>query len=138
MLHLVGCLYYWYQWCTVKQISENEIYLLIKYIKSVLWRVVKRLSYIEEARYLKVKEQSYTQNEPIICFCGLALYYLLTAWNVKTVVFMLHRCALTRNQSVLTEVPFFFIADAKFQLTFTLHRNAHSSYGVIIVVFEVY
>jgi hypothetical protein len=29
--------------------------LLIKYIKSVLWRVVKRLSYIEEARCLKVK-----------------------------------------------------------------------------------
>jgi hypothetical protein len=29
--------------------------LLIKYIKSVLWRVAKRLSYIEEARCLKVK-----------------------------------------------------------------------------------
>jgi len=27
---------------------------LIKYIKSVLWRVVKRLSYIEDARRLKV------------------------------------------------------------------------------------
>ena len=31
LLHLVGCLYYLYQWCTVKQISDNEIYLLIKY-----------------------------------------------------------------------------------------------------------
>jgi len=31
------------------------IYLLIKYIKSVLWRVAKCLSYIEEARCLKVK-----------------------------------------------------------------------------------
>ena len=39
----------------MKQISDNEIYLLIKYIKSVLWRVAKRLSYIEEARCLKVK-----------------------------------------------------------------------------------
>ena len=39
----------------VKQISDNEIYLLIKYIKSVLWRVVKRLSYIHDARCLKVK-----------------------------------------------------------------------------------
>ena len=29
--------------------------MLIKYIKSVLWRVAKRLSYIEDARYLKVK-----------------------------------------------------------------------------------
>jgi len=29
--------------------------LLIKYIKSVLWRVAKCLSYVEEARCLKVK-----------------------------------------------------------------------------------
>jgi len=41
--------------CTVKQISDNEIYLLIKYIKSFLWREAKSLSYIEEARCLKVK-----------------------------------------------------------------------------------
>ena len=38
----------------VKQISDNVIYL-IKYIKSVLWRVAKRLSYIQDARCLKVK-----------------------------------------------------------------------------------
>ena len=37
----------------MKQISDNEIYLLIKYIKSVLWRVAKRLSYIEDAWCLK-------------------------------------------------------------------------------------
>jgi len=36
--------------------SDNELYLLIKYIKSVLWRVVKRLSYIEDARCLKVNQ----------------------------------------------------------------------------------
>ena len=41
--------------CTVKQITDNEIYLLTKYIKSVLWRVAKRLSYIQDARCLKVK-----------------------------------------------------------------------------------
>jgi len=29
--------------------------LLIKYIKSILWRVAKRLSYIQDARCLKVK-----------------------------------------------------------------------------------
>ena len=46
LLHEVGCLYYLYQSCTVKQISDNEIYLLIKYIKNILWRVAKRLSYI--------------------------------------------------------------------------------------------
>ena len=49
LLHPVGCLYYLYLWCTVKQISDNEIYLLMKYIKSVLWRVAKRLPYIEDA-----------------------------------------------------------------------------------------
>jgi len=38
----------------VKQISDNEIYLLIKDTKNVLWRVAKRLSYIEDARCLKV------------------------------------------------------------------------------------
>jgi hypothetical protein len=55
LLHLVGCLYYLYQWCTVKQIPDNEIRLLIKYIKSILWRVSKRLFYIEDAWCLKVK-----------------------------------------------------------------------------------
>jgi len=39
----------------VKQISDNEMYLLIKYIKSVLWRVAKRLSFTEDAWCLKVK-----------------------------------------------------------------------------------
>jgi len=38
-----------------KQISDNEIYLLAKYIKSVFWRVAKRLSYIEVARCQKFK-----------------------------------------------------------------------------------
>ena len=54
LLRLFGCPYYLYQWCTAKQISDNEIYLLIKYIKIVLWRVTKLLSYIEDARCLKV------------------------------------------------------------------------------------
>ena len=42
------------RYCCIKKISDNEIYLLIKYIKSVLWRVAKCLSYIEEARCVKV------------------------------------------------------------------------------------
>jgi len=37
--------------------SDNDLYLLIKYIKSVLWRVAKRLSYIKDARCLKVKSK---------------------------------------------------------------------------------
>jgi hypothetical protein len=35
---------------------------LIKYIKSVLWRVAKRLSYIEDTRCLKVKIASGTRD----------------------------------------------------------------------------
>ena len=54
LLHQVGYLYYLYQWCTVKQISDNEIYLFIKYITSVLWRLAKHLSFTEDARCLKV------------------------------------------------------------------------------------
>jgi len=54
LLHLLGCLYNLYQWCTVEQKPDNEMYVLIKYIKSVLWRVAKHLSYIEDARCLKV------------------------------------------------------------------------------------
>jgi len=42
----------------VKQILDNEIYLLIKYIKSVLWRVAKLLSYTEDARCLKVNHEN--------------------------------------------------------------------------------
>jgi len=60
LLYLVGCLYFLYHWCTVKQISDNERYLLIKYIKSFLWRVEKHLSYIQDARCLKF-------NEPACC-----------------------------------------------------------------------
>jgi len=37
--------------------SDNEIYFLIKYIKSFLWRVAKRLSYIEDAWCLKAKSK---------------------------------------------------------------------------------
>ena len=33
----------------------KKYFLLIKYIKSVLWGVAKRLSYIQDARCLKVK-----------------------------------------------------------------------------------
>jgi hypothetical protein len=59
LLHLVGCLYYLCQWCTVKQIWDNEIYLLIKYMKTFLWRAAKRLSCIEDAWCLKVNTKYY-------------------------------------------------------------------------------
>ena len=63
LLHLVSCLYYLYQWCTVKQISDNEIYLLINYIKTVLWIAAKRLSHIQDARCLQVKYFSLSSSE---------------------------------------------------------------------------
>jgi len=49
----------------VKQISDNEIYLLFKYIKSFLWRVAKCLSYIEDARCLTVKQERARRNKPL-------------------------------------------------------------------------
>ena len=66
LLHLFGCLYYLYQ---CKQISDNEIYLLIKYIKSVLWRVAKCLSYIQEARCLKVKSSFEYEGDNVLRLC---------------------------------------------------------------------
>ena len=53
--------------------SDNEIYLLIKYIKSVLWRVAKCLSYIEEARCLKVKQAHLWSD--VVTHYARAVYY---------------------------------------------------------------
>jgi hypothetical protein len=39
-----------------KSQKNNEIYLSIKYIKSLIWGVAERLSYIEDTWRLKVKE----------------------------------------------------------------------------------
>ena len=53
------CYSFWYNAPTMLPAGgRHEIYLLIKYIKSVLWRVAKRLSYIEEARCLKVNDNN--------------------------------------------------------------------------------
>jgi hypothetical protein len=46
----------------VEKISDNEIYLSIKYIKSVLWRVAKCLSYIEDAWCLNVNSSCKSGN----------------------------------------------------------------------------
>jgi len=48
----------------VKQLSDNEIYLLIKYIKSALWRGAKRLSYKQDARCLKVNPHATDTTAP--------------------------------------------------------------------------
>ena len=53
LLHLVDCLLF-ISMTQVKQLSDNEIYLLIKYVKSVFLKVAKRLFCIQDARSLKV------------------------------------------------------------------------------------
>ena len=88
MLHLVGCLYYLYQWCTVKQMSDNEIYLLIIYIKSILWRVAKCLSYIQDARCLKVKAK---------------IQYIIIYNNIISV--MCSICAIFNRLDILQVMP---------------------------------
>ena len=60
-----------------QEISDTEIYLLIKYIKSVLWRVVKRLSYIEDARCLNVN---------VICWCQSVKVHFTHSVRLSTAV----------------------------------------------------
>ena len=65
--------------------SDSEIYLLIKYIKSVLWRVTKRQSYIEDARCLKGKQQR-SDNVPV------SGRFLITTFVVPKFYFKLMYC----------------------------------------------
>ena len=65
--------------------SDNEIYLLIKYIKSVLWTVAKRLSYTEDARCLKV-------NGPYFWFCYALIFKKLSVYGIKVVTHGLLKC----------------------------------------------
>jgi len=64
------------------------MYLLIKYIKSFLWRVVKRLSHIEDARCLKINTLmnvlSETVYEPIIV--GLSASNFMEQRNITKVL----------------------------------------------------
>ena len=53
--------------------------MLIKYIKSALWRVVKRLSYIEDARCLKVN------------VCRI----FLSSCTLRNTLFLMHRSKLS-------------------------------------------
>ena len=97
LLHLVGCLYYLYQWRMVKQIPDNEIYLLIKYMKCILWRVVKHLSYIEDAQCLKVKQTTGTKPVPCL-YC-----FLPFVWSSKLVsLFQYHAVKTFRYHALWT------------------------------------
>ena len=70
--------------------------MLIKYIKSVLWRVAKRLSYIEEARCLKVnagmhrnliKQKEKASNNPLEHDTDGQCTYHVTVWHVHVTMF---------------------------------------------------
>ena len=67
----------------VKQISDNEIYLLIKYIKSVLWRVAKCLFYIEESRCLKVNIMGLDSSVGIAARYGLDGPEIESRWEAR-------------------------------------------------------
>jgi len=76
--------------CTASLKKYNEIYLLIKYIKCVLWRVAERLSHIEDAWCLKVRAclllyvslvlwyKYFDFFFPTACICIGSLFYLYT------------------------------------------------------------
>ena len=64
----------------VKQISDNELYLLIEYINSVFWRVAKCLSYIEQTRCLKVKGLRFTAQTPY--------FHRAVCWILRSPVLM--------------------------------------------------
>ena len=126
LLHLVGCLYYLYQWCTVKQISDNEIYLLIKYIKSVVWRVAKRLSYIEDARCLKVNVLRAGQNH---------VAYNCTFFSSFLIFFQL-RSKYSSQHPVLEHPQFSSLIDCERQ---SFHPfNAKSKFILIYVLIFVF
>ena len=56
------------------------MYLLIKYIKSVLWRAAKRLSYIGDARCLKVNADTPSKYSLLskILFLSVPVQYIRT------------------------------------------------------------
>ena len=66
--------------------------MLIKYIKSVLWRVAKCLSYIEEARCLKVKSsaRSNTVNNTAR-YCNLTILLLAFIYICSLELFIFSR-----------------------------------------------
>jgi len=107
-LHIVGCLYYLYQWYTVKQISDNEIYLLIKYIKSFSGEYRNACPYIQDARCLKIKplERAFKEfKSPVLNVLTLTIrpHLLLRStrkWNYTTTPTRQHSATLNLNLQI--------------------------------------
>jgi len=107
--------------------------LLIKYIKSVLWRVAKSLSYIEEARCLKVKHQQTTSKKkhcPTVCSLDFFLRQNRRTWELQWRYVRYTCCisgstlvgALMTASVVLLLLPtvFLLVGAARIRCTFTL------------------
>ena len=62
----------------------------IKYIKNVLWRVAKRLSYIDDARCLKVKTLSFliTYSEEVCTVSDVFINFSLTHYRLYSVILL--------------------------------------------------
>jgi hypothetical protein len=71
--------------CSASLKNCNEIYLLIKYIKSVLWGVEKRLSFIEDAWCLKVNMNKKKHWPPLLILGNTMLKYT----PIRTVIIIL-------------------------------------------------
>ena len=108
----------------MKQISDNDIYLLIKYIKSVLWRVAKRLSYIEDAGCLKVKIENREDSNSWKGICSLKkgrAYKIQFLWPVNVFPgaykksLLMHPVASTRGSILIIKPPL--------QGEFAVHKN---------------
>jgi len=64
------------------------MYLYVKYIKSVLWTVAKRLSYIQDARCLKVNKASIDEQKSREVFSGFR-------WSARR----FQPCSMTQSHS---------------------------------------
>ena len=120
-MHLVGCLYYLYQWCTVKQISGNEIYLLVKYIKRVLWRVAKRLTCIEDARCLKVNETA--------IYLAVIIGFLGNLWSRSSVIMVIFTSTLKMKTDNYSET---FVSVYQTTRHHIVPEHNHRSWSVLL------
>ena len=99
LLHLVSCRYYLHQWCTVKQIWDNEIYLLIKYI------YIKRSLESSETLVLyrgRTLPKGKAQREKLQCIL-LSITSQTTLHSVS-VISVTHRYAHTNKHSTLLAI----------------------------------
>jgi hypothetical protein len=100
--------------CTASIKKYNEIYLLIKYIKSVLWRAAGRLSYIQDAWCLKFNRKWWSASVQLNFVSGMGRYELAgpgieSRWGGGPNLAHSSRQALERTQTSVYWLPKFFL-----------------------------